>query len=76
MTEKKINQNIMKICMDAGMSEVEFFNQIRFAYASYVAAQLDENPQAIVVMHTAVFPDCNIIIESRKEKSHNQVTLN
>lgn len=76
MTEKKINQDIMKICMDAGMTEEEFFNQIRLCYASYVAAKLDENPQAIVVMHTAVFPDCNIIIESRKEIIYPKSSLN
>lgn len=71
-----MKKDIMKICLDARMTEVEFFNQIRLCYAAYVAAQLDENPQANVVMHTAVFADRNIIIESRREISHPKSSLN
>ncbi|MBY0500102.1 MAG: hypothetical protein K2P74_10930 [Nitrosomonas sp.] len=71
-----MNRDILKICLEAGMTEEEFFNQIRLCYASYVAAQLDENPKANLIIHTAIFADGNIVIESRREISHPKSSLN
>lgn len=71
-----MNQDILKIYIAAGMTEKEFFEQMRICYASYVAALLDENPNRSVVVHTSQFTDCNIIIESRKEYKHNKNTIN
>lgn len=71
-----MKRDILKICLEAGMTEEEFFHQLRLCYASYVAAQLDENPKANVVLHTAVFADGNIVIESRREIIHPKASLN
>lgn len=76
MTAKKMKRDIMTICLDAGMTEEEFFNEIRLCYASYVAAQLDENPHANVVVHTAIFPDGDIVIETRRLPGSKKNTIN
>ncbi|WP_147383647.1 hypothetical protein [Nitrosomonas supralitoralis] len=70
-----MKQDIMEICIDAGMTEEEFFTKMRLCYASYVAAQLDENLQNVVV-HTAIFPDGNIVIESRRLPGNKKNTIN
>lgn len=71
-----MKQDIMEICIDAGMTEEEFFTKMRQCYASYVAAQLDENPHANVVVHTATFPDGDIVIESRRLPGSKKNTIN
>ncbi|MBY0475458.1 MAG: hypothetical protein K2Q13_10430 [Nitrosomonas sp.] len=58
------------------MTEEEFFTEIRLCYASYVAALLDEKQNANVVIHTAVFPDGDIVIESRKQPGRKKITIN
>ncbi len=71
-----MKHDILKICLDAGMTEEEFFTEIRICYATYVAVQLDENPHANAVVHTAVFPDGDIVIESRKLPDSKKNTIN